>query len=568
MARTLALQAALRASAVLPTDRAHPDRAAPSQSPLLPTVLPFVGRCAETARMESAWADGRAIFIEGDAGVGKSRLAVEFAAAHGPYALVRCRSGDSELPYAAYTRALRTLMGDASAVDGLPQWVKAELARLLPELGTPPPALHSSVEHARFVEACAVAWLRLAGESFDAVILDDWHCADAASRTLLGLVAQQRHDSGGMGARELVVYRDDLDAPARQVMLRLRDAVRAEHLNLQALRPDSVLELLQRLSGAECPTRLASRLCQATGGNPFFLAETLRHLAEQGVLAADTHGVWRTPFDGPARDSDELPVPAVVRDAVLARVGRLPDAAARVIEAAALAGEPFSAALLAPACALSEIDAVLAIEQAVQAHLLREHETGGYAFAHDLVRQALDSDLSTTRRNLVHRRLALGAEAAGAPPITVARHLEACGEASRAVVHRMAAGDAAQRVHALAEALVQWQQALDNQPRPGEAMQVHLRMMRTTYQLDRPEASAAHAQALLHLAEDERLANHERAEALLAVAQQRHEIAEPFDCLVAGVNYLGRPATTILAGRMRGGWHLRRGRGVFGLGLL
>jgi hypothetical protein len=37
---------------------------------------------------------------------------------------------------------------------------------------------------------------------------------------------------------------------------------------------------------------------------------------------------------------------------------------------------------------------------------------------------------------------------------------------------------------------------------------------------------------------------------------------------MAGVNYLGRPATTILAGRMRGGWHLRRGRGVFGLGLL
>jgi hypothetical protein len=38
--------------------------------------------------------------------------------------------------------------------------------------------------------------------------------------------------------------------------------------------------------------------------------------------------------------------------------------------------------------------------------------------------------------------------------------------------------------------------------------------------------------------------------------------------VLAGVNYLGRPATTILAGRMRGGWHLRRGRGVFGLGLL
>ena len=124
---------------------------------------------------------------------------------------------------------------------------------------------------------------------------------------------------------------------------------------------------------------------------------------------------------------------------------------------------------------------MLAIEQAVQVRLLREHEAGGYAFEHDLVRQALDSTLSPTRRNLVHRRLALGAEAAGAPAATVALHHEACGDAARAVVHRMAAGDAALRVHALAEAAGHWLQALRDQPKPGQAMQLHRRLIRTTY---------------------------------------------------------------------------------------
>ena len=114
------------------------------------------------------------------------------------------------------------------------------------------------------------------------------------------------------------------------------------------------------------------------------------------------------------QDYCELEVPASVREAVLARVQRLPTASQRVLEAAALAVEPFAPALLAPACALSELDTVLAIEQALAAHLLREHEAGGFAFAHDLVQQAIDAALSPERRRLVHRRLALGAEQSGA----------------------------------------------------------------------------------------------------------------------------------------------------------
>lgn len=531
MDQTLALEVALRASVAPETHVPYKGQEAQLPPQLLPAVMPFVGRSAEVATMEAAWTAGRTLLIEGDAGVGKSRLAIEFAASHGPYAIARCRSGDSELPYASFSRALRLLMGDAATINELPEWVRVELARLLPELGAPPMALSSSAEHARFLEACAMAWLHLAGESFDAVILDDWHHADAASRALLSLVAQRRYDSAAAGARELLVYRDELDAAARRAMLCLCDDVQAQHLKLLALPPDAVLELMQRLSGAECPTRFATRLGQATGGNPFFLAETLRHLAEQGLIEADANGIWRTPFDDATLDYRELPVPAGVRDAVLARVRRLPDAAARVIEAAALASEPFAATLLAPACALSELDTVLAIEQAVQVRLLREHEAGGYAFEHDLVRQALDSTLSPTRRNLVHRRLALGAEAAGAPAATVALHHEACGDAARAVVHRMAAGDAALRVHALAEAAGHWLQALRDQPKPGQAMQLHRRLIRTTYMLDQREASAEHALALLALAEGDRLTAHECAEALLAVARQRHEIAEPFDCL-------------------------------------
>lgn len=508
---------------------AAPAAAAPPPASLLSTPMPFVGRDAEVAALEAAWRAGRTIFIEGEAGVGKSRLAVDFAAAHGPYALMRSRPGDRDVPYATFVRALRTLAGSAPDLSALPPWALGELARLLPELGRVTQPLRSPAEHSRFMEACAQGWFALCSESFDAVVFDDWHHADGASRAMLSYIVQRRREQALTNLRELLVSRPEADAAAQQASARLRESADALHLPLPPLPPAAVLELVRQLSGVAQPTRFAARLSQATGGNPFFMAETLRHLAERDLLAVAADGTWRTPFDDATQDYRELPVPARVHDAVLARVQRLPAAAQRVLEAAALAAEPFAPALLAPACALSELDAVLAIEAALQAQLVREHEAGGYRFAHDLVQQAIDSALTPERRRLVHRRLALGAEAAAAPPGVIASHHEASGDAPRAVAHRLAAGDAAQRLQALDEAVTQWQQGLADTPTPSQAAQLQMRLMRVLLKLDQREAGMAHAMALQALAAGEHLPDVERAEAWVAVAAHlatdRHEAA-------------------------------------------
>lgn len=495
---------------------AAPHRGTPAA--LLPELLPFVGRRDELAWLEAAWQTGHALLIEGDGGAGKSRLATDFAATQGPYALARCRSGDAGVPYASFTRALRLLAGPALDIGDIQPWVRSELARLLPELGLAPPPLRAEAERSRFIEACTRAWLTLGADNFDAVILDDWHHADAASRELLAYIAQRRQELGAYGARELLVYRPDLDAEAAQLVQRLRDDAGARHLRLGPLAADAVLELVQQLSGAARPERFAARVGRATAGNPFFLAETLRHLAEQQLLSVGPDGQWRTPFDDATQDYREIPVPASVHAAVLARVQRLPAPARRVLEAAALAGEPFAPALLAPACALSELDTVMAIEQALAAQLLREHEAGDYAFAHDLVQQTIEASLTPERRRLAHRRLALGAEAAGAPAATIALHHEASGDARRAVAHRLAAGDAAQRVHALAEAVAHWQQGLADGPTPVQALTLQTQLMRALLKLDQRERSMACATALRAIADSDELSNHERAQAWVAVA--------------------------------------------------
>ena len=521
MAETDALAASLRGPPpTSPLSPPSPPLLATSATPSarLPDLFPFVGRQHELRQLEAAWQEGRAVLIEGEAGVGKSRLAQDFAAANGPFALVRCRSAERGMPYAAFTRALRALAGPALRLVDVPPWVVQEMARLLPELGDAPPPLRADAERGRFVEACTRAWLALAADNFDAVILDDWHHADAASRELLACIVQRRRDEGVQGAREMLVYRPELDDAASAALAQLCSAGVALHVPLRALPPEAVFDLVQQLSGARHPERFAARLGQATAGNPFFLSQTLRHLAELELLMVGGDGIWRTPFDDATQDYRELPLPTSVYDTVLARVLRLPAAARRVLEAAALAGEPFTPALLAPACALAELDAVLAIEQAVAANLLREHHSGGFAFVHDLVQQAIEGALTAERRRLVHRRLALGAQAAGAPAATVAQHHEASGEPQRAVAYRLHAGDAARQVHALPEAMAQWQQGLADGPTPGQALVLHQQLMLCAELLDQGLVATAQAAALQALAAGTWLTPTQRAEALIAVA--------------------------------------------------
>jgi len=455
MAQTDALAESLRrgpaASAAAP----------PATAGAWPAELPLVGREADWAWLQQAWDAGAPVLVEGEAGVGKTRLARAFAAAQGAYALSQCRSADAGAPYSAFVRALRLLAGPALAAAGLPGWVVAELAHVLPELGSAAPRIAGAEERSRLQEAAVAAWELLAGGSFDVVVIDDWHLADPASRGLFGRLALQRG-----GTRLWLLLRPELDDAAQAALHTLRAEAAAWHRRLEPLGDAALQTLLRQLPTASDPAAIAARLRQATGGNPFFVAETLRHWQAQGLLEGSAGAAW--------------PLPPTLRDAVLARVRRLPPAAQRVLDAAALAAEPFAPALLAGACALSEVEALEGIEQALAAQLLRE--TGGaYAFAHDLVQWALEGALSDARRRLVHRRLALGGAAAGLAPAEVARHWEQGGEPARAVAPRLAAAEAALMLGSDEAAEAHWLAALQDQPNAAE----HLKLLQQRWGLKR-----------------------------------------------------------------------------------
>ncbi len=463
-------------------------------APRLPALVPFIPRLAAQHSINAAWSRGQRVYLHGPAGTGKTRLASELAAARGPWLRVACEPQDQELPYSSVVRLLRALR--ESACDTvLPDWVRRELAQVMPELG--PAALPLATDEARqrLLAGVAHAWRLLMHDNFSVLILDDWHWGDAASVELWS-----RLDDTGAAASAavawIIAYRSaQLPPPALERQRADVDSQRGVVVALEGMDEAEVLALTHALSGAQGGRLFAQRLHGATEGNPFFLLETVRHLFEQGLLVADATG-WSTPFDEQTQDYAELPIPVSVRQTVLARVHSLGSSVQRLLEVASLAGAEIEPRLLATLGDVDEEAAVAVLEHAQAAQLV--HETrAGWRFSHDLVRLSLAHGLSSGRRRLLHERLAQGLEQQGAKPALIAVQWEAAQRPAQAVRWRMAAGAAALRVHAFTEALASYAQALANGAQGQVAAAIHLACARVHHlRTDRVAANAAFANAV------------------------------------------------------------------------
>ncbi len=214
-------------------------------------------------------------------------------------------------------------------------------------------------------------------------------------------------------------------------MRREVDAGRALLLELKGFDTDETLTLTHALSSSPGGRLFSRRLQSATDGNAFFLIETLRHLHQQALLQVDDQGRWSTPFDEQTLDYAELPVPASVRDAVMARVRALGQHGERLLLVASLLEAAFDPALLAEVAGSDEASVHEALAHAVAARLLDERE-GAWVFAHDLVQQTLAEAQPMRRRRPWHRRLAAVLQRHGVEPVRVALQHERAGDPSAA----------------------------------------------------------------------------------------------------------------------------------------
>ncbi len=469
---------------------AGPPAAAPPQPELHP---PLIGR--EQARERLRAAAGKLAVIEGDAGVGKTRLAEEFAQSAGPLLRIKAREISRETPFYPVAEALlQAYREDTAWFERLdPVW-QAEVARLLPSLADGPDRseLPAPEARGRFLEGLATALLTAAQGG--SLLFDDLQWFDAASAELVAHVVRRAHR-----VRLLATTRgEDGSAPSMRAALEglARDGL-LDRVALAPLDEEQVLALVRALSGAAGAVAFSRRLHAATAGNPLFILESLRDLFGAGVLWRE-EGTWSTPFDEDTEDYHELPLSPSVREAVLRRIDRLGQGVRRLLEAACLAGDRFDAESIGACTALSEVESVDAVDVAQRSNLIAPAGRG-YRFSHDLVRRSLDDALGTERRKLLHRRLAAALEEGAAAPAEVARHLEAAGRAREAIPFRVRSAEAAARVYEISEALAQYRLALDDGAAGAQAFRIHAaRVDHLRNRGDRPgwEGALAAMQAL------------------------------------------------------------------------
>jgi predicted ATPase len=320
----------------------------------------FVGRLAELANLDVAWDSprtlgARMVLLGGEAGIGKSRLAARFAATvhqrGGTVLFGRC---DEEVlrPYQPVAEALSTYLRalPAESVQYRLGRSATELGSLVPELSDRVPGLVSprwrDAESERFRLFEAVAML-LAELSFAApvlLVLDDVHWADKATLLLLRHLA--RHEDLGR-LLVLATYRDESASsltPFADMLIALEREQAVTQVRLGGLDDADVTALLDAGTHTRPNSRtlaLARTLRAGTEGNPFFIREMLRHLAETGdIHKEDEQWVLGTQLDG-------LGVPSGVRGVVAQRLARFSEPANRVLAAAAVAALVYIVGLIA-----------------------------------------------------------------------------------------------------------------------------------------------------------------------------------------------------------------------------
>src|SRR6266699_3681756 len=465
-AETIALAEHIRAT------QARQRRNAPARTGKVPAqsrppselAAPLVGRAAAFSQLvgsfqQACQGEPQAVLVVGEAGMGKTRLAREFVAwAQAQGAEVLCGSAfemGGRLPYQPLVEAIRPRLEEENAPEDLLEdvWL-AELSRILPELRVRYPDLGLATEEeltakVRLFEAVARLFARLAQGGPLVLFVDDLHWVDGASLDLVRYLARSWKEQSlrivllaTVGSERLKLHAAlaaglaDLgrELPVRQVVLQAlsrRETIQLIGAVVGGSEAGSRSEAASEAGAAgpgsvsEPPlVALGNYLYAHTGGQPFYLLETVKKLREREWLVPRlvTDGSWKLE-------------PAVHMVAALAQW--------QVTEVGVQVG-------------------VEALEEAVGSGLLREEEAGGgqgssYGFAHELIREVVYNELSEARRRVLHQR-ALGlAQREGARVSELAYHALAAGEGEAAYRYSVQAGDEAMAVFAVQDAIVHYE---------------------------------------------------------------------------------------------------------------
>lgn len=429
----------------------------------------LVGRDLELAALDAALAGtaggtGRVLLVAGDAGIGKTALLRAFVArarsARVGVLVGECSEAGAARPFGPFVEILRSAFATfpTDVVERSLQSHARELVRFAPERPSGRIQLPSTpTERFQSHESFAMFFADLARSNPLVLAVEDVHFADPATLELLPYLARRlRSDRVLM----ILTHRGDELPRLHPLRLVLAELDRSPVRTVVALRPLGAADTSQMVQAALAlshpPTsefrRALDEVCE---GNPFFIEEVLKTLAERGDLVY-RDGEWQ-------RDKDvrDISIPDSVQDAVEQRVHALAAESQRVLRLAAVIGRRFDFEILQQVSELPERAVLDALAAALEGQLIvEEGDLRGdqFAFRHALTREAVLAGLLQREQRTLHRAVGalLERRAAGAPATVadaLAYHFDEAGDAERALRYHELAAIEASRVFAFAAAV-------------------------------------------------------------------------------------------------------------------
>jgi DNA-binding SARP family transcriptional activator len=478
------------------------------------TATPLIGRVEEHLQLVQAYRlarDGQphALVIQGEPGIGKTRLAQEFlgwAVAQGA-AVIRGAAHEATLnsPYQVWVDAFRTQVNrreGQAALDALePAWQQA-LAQVLPELAaanamasranapngaaTMSATENDGAQHRghlfeaafRFVASLTQPRAHSAIISPRIVFLDDAQWADAASLDLLHHLVRRCVEES-LPILVVMTLRAEATDAFEPTLTTLRRHATVEAMTLNALAQADSERLVQALLAqtfkratstdetARQTAHFSQTMFDETAGHPLYLLESFKSLFESAAsneasnedeldLAAEL-ARWQSTLEGWLAPG--------VKEVIRARLRRVSPQAMPLIHALAVLGQHNPLEACRHAAGLGEDEALSRLDEAIQRGLLRESANGAISFTHDKIREVVYADLTASRRRALHRRSAESLERLYPNRLDdyaplIAQHFDASDD-SRAQAYFQRAGAAAAKVYAYREAAAHYARAIE-----------------------------------------------------------------------------------------------------------